>query len=351
MKILYSVQATGNGHISRAMELMPHLVQYGEVDVFLSGSNSHLQPLLPVKYRSKGLSLFYGNNGGLDYWHMWKECSVKRIWKEARELPVEKYDLVLNDFESITSLACKLKNVPSIGFGHQASFQSKHTPRGSKKDITGELILKQYASASEYVGLHFTQYDDFIFSPVIKQEILQAEPTEKGHVTVYLSHYSDEVVLNELHKIKDISFEVFSKKVRQPTRSANVTLFPISNEGFTQSLIHSQGVITGAGFETPAEVLYLGKKLLVLPIKGQYEQLCNAAALKDFKVSVVDQIEVDFHSRILQWLSSPSTVPLQLSHNTYQIVQMAIEKGRALQKTNGLFSDNLLTEDDLLAMF
>ena len=351
MKILYSAQATGNGHISRAMELMPHLAQYGEVDVFLSGSNSHLQPQLPVKYRSKGLSLFYGNTGGLDYWRMWKECSVKRIWKEAKELPVEKYDLVLNDFESITSLACKLKKVPSIGFGHQASFQSKHTPRGNKKDITGELVLKQYATASDYVGLHFAQYDDFIFSPVIKQEILQAEPTDQGYVTVYLSHYSDEIVLKELHKIKGIRFEVFSKKVHQPTISANVTLFPISNDGFTQSLIHSHGVITGAGFETPAEALYLGKKLLVLPIKCQYEQLCNAAALKDFKVSVVDRIEVDFHSRISQWLGSLSTLPLQLSHNTYQIVQMAIEKGRALQKTNRSFSDNLLTEDDLLAMF
>lgn len=63
MKILYSVQATGNGHISRAMELMPFLQQYGEVDVFLSGSNSNLQPDLPVKFRSNGLSLFYVNTG------------------------------------------------------------------------------------------------------------------------------------------------------------------------------------------------------------------------------------------------------------------------------------------------
>jgi len=38
MKILYAVQATGNGHIARAIEMMPHLQKYGEVDVFLSGS-------------------------------------------------------------------------------------------------------------------------------------------------------------------------------------------------------------------------------------------------------------------------------------------------------------------------
>jgi hypothetical protein len=32
-------------------------------------------------------------------------------------------------------------------------------------------------------------------------------------------------------------------------------------------------------FETPAEALFLGKKLLVIPMTGQYEQECNAAAL------------------------------------------------------------------------
>ena len=350
MKILYSVQATGNGHISRAMELMPYLQQYGEVDVFLSGNNSHLNPQLPVKYRSKGVSLFYGNNGGLDYLRMWKELNLKRIWNEAKQLPVEKYDVVLNDFESITTLACHFKRAASIGFGHQASFQSKYTPRGNKKDLAGEIILKQYATATDYVGLHFKQYDNFILSPVIKQDILQAAPTDEGHITVYLSHYSDEVVLKALRKVKDIRFEVFSKKVQQTMVSGNVTLLPISNDGFTKSVIHSHGVITGAGFETPAEALYLGKKLLVLPIKGQYEQLCNATALKDFNVVVVDTLAEDFHLKVTQWLNASATIPLVLLHDTYQIVQMAIEKGRVLQKNNS-FNDQLLSEEDLLAMY
>ena len=350
MKILYAVQATGNGHISRAMELMPYLQQYGEVDVFLSGSNSHLQPDLPVKYRSKGVSLFYGNTGGLDYWRMCKEFSLARIWKEAKTLPVEKYDVVLNDFESITTMACKWKGVPSIGFGHQASFRSKHAPRGEKKDIMGEWVLQQYATASDYVGLHFKQYEDFILSPVIKRDILQADKTDKGYITVYLSHYSDEVVVKALNKVKDIYFEVFSKKVKQPTVSANVTLIPISNAGFTESLIHSHGVITGAGFETPAEALYLGKNLLVLPIKGQYEQACNAAALKDFNVTVVDGIDTDFDSSIVKWLEGSPALALQLIQDTHQIVQTAIEKARALQRMPSLLQEKLLTEEDFAVM-
>ena len=36
MKILYSVQATGNGHIARAKEILPYLKKYGEVDALIS---------------------------------------------------------------------------------------------------------------------------------------------------------------------------------------------------------------------------------------------------------------------------------------------------------------------------
>lgn len=348
MKILYAIQATGNGHISRAIELLPFLKQYGEVDIFLSGSNSNLHPDLPVKFRSKGLSLFYGNRGGLDYLKMLKEFSPLRVWKEANELPVEKYDAVINDFESITSLACKLKKVPSINFGHQASFKSSKTPRPLKKDIAGELVLTNYANATSYVGLHFEPYDDFIYSPVIKDEILKAEVKDSGHVTVYLSHYSDEVVAKHLSKLSDCRFEVFSKKAKTRTTENNITFIPVDSKAFNQSMINSHAVITGAGFETPAEALYMGKKLMCLPIKGQYEQLCNAEALKKFNVPVINTIDDTFTTTIENWMNTDSVQSLQLLHSTYDIVQTVMEKARDLKA--GKLTSNLLSEEDLIEM-
>lgn len=53
MKIFYAVQATGNGHISRAMTLLPYLQQYGTVDIFLSGDNSNLQLDAPLNTVAK----------------------------------------------------------------------------------------------------------------------------------------------------------------------------------------------------------------------------------------------------------------------------------------------------------
>jgi uncharacterized protein (TIGR00661 family) len=332
LKIFYAVQATGNGHIARAMELLPFLQQYGTVDIFLSGSNSNLHTALPVKYRSNGLSLLYHKNGGLDYWKMWREISLVQAYKEAKQLPVEKYDIVINDFEAITAFACKIKKTASIGFGHQASFQSNQTPSPLKKDVAGEFILQKFAPASMYTGLHFEQYDDFIFNPIIKQEILQASPKDNGYITVYLPHYADEIVAAQLHKLKDIRFEVFSKKVKQPTTDKNITFIPVSNTAFNKSMINCTGIITGAGFETPAEALYLRKKLLCLPIKGQYEQCCNAEALKQFEVPVVNTINSSFNSTVKNWLSNPGPKPLQITHSTAMITAHVINTAMAMQK-------------------
>ncbi|UEG49289.1 glycosyl transferase [Ferruginibacter lapsinanis] len=333
MKIFYAVQATGNGHIARAIELMPYLQQYGEVDIFLSGSNSSLDTSqkLPVKYRSKGVSLFYSNKGGLDYWKMLKHFSPLKVFKEAKDLPVEKYDIVINDFESITSHACRMKNIPSVNFGHQASFMSDKVPRPKKKNFAGELILKKYAPARSYIGLHFEQYDDFILSPVIKNKILSARPADKGHVTVYLPHYSDLQLAKKLKNLKDIEFEVFSKRVKQKEVNKNITFLPIDNNGFNESMIHSKGIITGAGFETPAEALYLGKKLMVLPIKGQYEQLCNAEALKNFNVPVLEEMDALFSNSVKQWLDSEQK-KLTLQYSTESIVSKVIYTARGLRE-------------------
>jgi uncharacterized protein (TIGR00661 family) len=334
MKIFYAIQATGNGHIARAMELMPYLKQYGEVDIFLSGSNSNLKVDLPVKYKSNGVSLFYGNRGGLDYWKMIKEFSPIKIYKQAKHLPVEDYDIVLNDFESITSLACKLKNIPSVNFGHQASFVSDKTPRPQKKDFAGDFVLRKYATATSYVGLHFEQYDDFILSPIIKEDVLKAAPTNKDHITVYLSHYSDEVVFNSLKSLDSLQFHVFSKKRKKVETIGNITFIPLNSKAFNESMISSHGVITGAGFETPAEALYLGKKLLCLPIKGQYEQLCNAEALKRFNVPIINSIDEHFSSHVSNWLQSTPPKKLMLTHSTQEIVSKAIQTALSLKEIN-----------------
>lgn len=326
MKILYAVQATGNGHISRACDVVPHLQNHGTVDVFLSGSNAQLQTDLPVKYRSKGLSIFYNNTGGLNYLKTLNNANLLRIYKEANELPLKKYDVVINDFECITSLSCQLHKKTSIHFGHQASFQSSKVPKPAKKDITGEFILKNYTKASEYVGLHFWPYDKNIFTPILRNEILEANPKNHGHITVYLGQFSTANLIKHFSQFTDYRFQIFCKDPETTNLPKNIQLFPINRELFTRSLINCHGTITGAGFETPAEVLYLNKKLIVIPIQGQYEQLCNAQALKEWNVISCEKL-VDVNQNLLDnWYFNLENRKYQLLHKTEQIVEIAVKK-------------------------
>lgn len=306
MKIFYAVQATGNGHISRAMELLPYLSNYGSVDVFLSGSNSSLNSDLPVLLRSKGLSLFYTHSGGLDLKRIAKSLSPIEVYQTAKKLPVEHYDLILNDFEAICALSCRIKNKAAVHFGHQASFTSGRVPRPENKSKVGEFILKKFAHSALNIGLHFRAYDDFILPPVIKSEIWNATPENGNYICVYLPSYSDQEIYKYLQQIKGQQFEVFSKEVKVSEQRGNCTFIPVDKDRFNQSLICCSGIITNAGFETPAEAMYLNKKLLVIPIGGQYEQKCNAAALQHLGPVVVDKITPGFCQQIIQWLEAPA---------------------------------------------
>ena len=335
MKILYAVQATGNGHISRAMEVIPYLENYGEIDVFLSGANSTLELSIPIKYRSKGLSLFYTCNGGLNYSRILKQLSFARIRKEINELPVHKYDLVLNDFDCITSLACARRNIPSINFGHQASFISCKTPRPEKISKAGEWVLKNYARATQYLGLHFESYDDFILSPVIKRKVLTADPTDRGHITVYLPSYCLPELLFYFGDLKDHRFEIFTWEVNAPQKYGHITFYPVSNKSFAESMINCHAIICGAGFETPAEALYLGKKMMVMPIKGQYEQKCNAAALEKLGVKCINQLEGHFKSVFGQWMNDLKPLQLKYEYSTGEIIAILMQKANHYNEVAG----------------
>lgn len=333
MKILYAVQATGNGHISRAIQLYPFLKEYGHVDFFMSGSNAALKTELPVIARSKGISLFYKSNGGLDYVKIIQSFSFK-IFLDAYMLPVEKYDLVINDFDFVTSLACFLKNKPSIQFGHQASFQSLKTPRAKQKSIVGEFILKYFVRSTHYLGLHFKPYDYNVFNPIIKQEIIDATPIDDGHIAVYLPHYSIQYLEPYLLQESKHHFEVFTSEVTTIKNFKNIVYFPISNSGFAKSMIRAHAVITGGGFETPAEAMYMNKKVLSIPIAKHYEQLSNAAALAALGVEVLMQVDASFHSVFNKWINEAKPVKLELTHSTRDIVAHLIQQTQTQKIVN-----------------
>ena len=326
MKILYAIQGTGNGHLSRARDVIPALQKHCEVDVLVSGYQADVELPFPVKYKMRGLSFIFGKKGGVDVWNTYVQANTKRLRKEIKQLPVEEYDFVINDFEPVSAWACYTKKVPCVAMSHQAAVLDKNAPKPNKTDLFGKFILKNYAPASIKFGFHFSQYSSNIFTPVIRKEIREAKNTDRGHYTVYLPSYDDDKIVSVLSQIKNANWQVFSKHNKTAFAQGNVAVMPISNEAFIESMCSSHGVFCGAGFETPAETLFLGKKLMVVPMKGQYEQQCNAAALKTLDVPVIKNLKKKYIQKIQDWVDSDVKIEINYPDKTEKIVKKIFEK-------------------------
>lgn len=326
MKILYAIQGTGNGHLSRARDIIPILQQKGELDILVSGIQADLELPYPVKYKFKGLSFIFGKKGGVDLVATYKKSNLKQLYKEIKSLPVENYDLVINDFEPVSAWACKMKHKECIGLSHQAAVINKKSPKPKNKDLVGKAVLNNYAPVTEAYGFHFGMYDKNIFTPVIRSQVRSAKADNKDHFTVYLPAYSDERIIKVLSEIKKINWQVFSKHSKKEYKEKNVYIRPVNNDDFIESFINCSGVLCGAGFETPAEALFLKKKLMAIPMKGQYEQQCNAAALKDMGVPIIKSLKRKHIEKIRAWAEGKQVITVNYPNSTERIINMIIRK-------------------------
>ena len=326
MKILYAIQGTGNGHITVAREVLPLLKKRAEVDILLSGTQVDIDLPYEIKYRLNGLCFVFGKKGGIDYLETYKRGKIKQLFREIQSLPVEQYDLVISDFEPVSAWACYIRNKPCIGFSHQAAVVSKGSPKPKKNDLLGKAVLKYYAPVSTRYGFHFLPYDKNIFTPIIRREIRDLPVTNNGHYTVYLPAYSDKKIMQLLSLFPEIKWEVFSKHSKQGYQQDHICIRPVNNDAFIASMVAAKGVLCGAGFQTPSEVLYLKKKLMAIPMKGQYEQQCNAAALKLLGIPVLKNLKRRQYDKVKQWIDGERNGTLDFPDETEYILGEIIEK-------------------------
>ncbi len=325
MKILYAIQGTGNGHICRALDIIPVLQKKAEVDILISGTQADIAIPYLIKYQFKGISFIFGKKGGVDLWKTLVKNHLKKFISDVRKLPVENYDLIINDFEPVSAWACFLKGKACFALSHQSAVLDKNAPKPKKKDLIGRFILKNYAPAKLSYGFHFNKFNKNIFTPVIRKQIRDLNVSVSNHYTVYLPSYSDKKLIKVLGQFPDIEWQIFSKHNKEEMRKGNIKIYPISNKNFLRSLASCKGTICGAGFETPAEVLFLKKKLLVVPMKNQYEQHCNAAALKELGIPVLENFKKKQFSEIEKWLKSKQVIEIDYQDNTKEIIDLLLE--------------------------
>ncbi|WP_370978830.1 MJ1255/VC2487 family glycosyltransferase [Agaribacterium sp. ZY112] len=303
MKILYGVQATGNGHITRARAINTYLADNGiEADFLFSGRERELFFDMQAfgDWRCcKGLT-FQHEAGKIKLLKTAQKNSLLQLWRDIKNLDLSQYDLVMTDFEPITAWAAKRQGKLCIGMGHQYAFHHDVPRRGHS--LAGSLVMKHFAPANVELGLHWHHFNSEILPPIAETHT-QPDPVDPNKVLVYLGFEEPEQVIQLLEPFENTLF-VFYGPFAQYESRGHIQLKPLSREGFKKDLASASGVICNAGFELSSEAIQLGKKLLVKPLHGQMEQLSNAEALEVLGLgSSMDRLD---SNAVKRWLETPA---------------------------------------------
>jgi uncharacterized protein (TIGR00661 family) len=299
LKILYGIQANGNGHIGKARTIIPELRKAGaDVHCLFSGRSREalfdLDDFGDFEVR-EGFPIII-ENGRVNILKTTFNFKARRFVKDIMNLDVSPYDLVITDFEPITAWAAKRAKKHSIGIGRQFAFHYDIPLAGN--DIASHTFIKEFTPVNIGLGMHWHHFNQPILPPVTKQ--MKSCPSDPNKILVYMDFENLDELINLLKPFEDKNFFIYSSQVKTAENFENIFVRPLSRDGFHQDLADCGSVICNAGFELPSDVIQLGKKLLVRPLNGLMEQISSAKALKQLNLGGV--METLDSGIVAEWL-------------------------------------------------
>ncbi|KKO46578.1 hypothetical protein WG68_04565 [Arsukibacterium ikkense] len=315
MRILYGVQATGNGHITRARALLPALQQQDiEVDFLFSGRPQ--QQLFDMElfgdYRWANGFTFSTANGKVQRLATLSQLRPWQFYRDVRQLDLSGYDLVLTDFEPVSAWAAKRQRILTVGLARQ--YALRYPLAGKQSAAWLKTAVSCFAPAQHMLGVHWQPDFPGLLPPLLPSA---TAPGDNGHhsipqvpfILVYLPFEQTSVVLNWLKQCPSWQFKLYSN-VSEMRLEQNVTLLPLSRSAFPLDLQHCSGVICNSGFGLCSEALIAGKKLLIKPLAGQIEQTYNSHTL--LKMGKALQFNQFMPELLQHWLAQAPATPYPL---------------------------------------
>ena len=318
MKILYGVQGTGQGHISRARAMAAALSSY-PVDVTWLFSGRPRDGLFDMGIFGEfehrhGLS-FTTRAGSLRYWETAINNNLPRFLREARELDLSSYDILVCDYEPVLARAARQQRRKLVGIGHQYAF-GPETPKAGASWLQ-QQIMRRFAPVDVPIGLHWHPYGNNVLPPILD---LPKLPVERGeHLLVYLPFEDQDTVTELLQKFPGHKFVQYSPALSEEIRD-NVVRLKADISGFKRHLAGCAGVICNSGFELISECLQWRKPVLTKPLEKQMEQHSNALALH--QLGYASTTAVFDHNALEEWLSNPRvTADIQFPNVAAELAQ------------------------------
>jgi uncharacterized protein (TIGR00661 family) len=285
--ILYGVNGEGAGHSTRAREVLSHLVARGH-NVHVASFDRGLQNLKTSFDVTEifGFRFAYVNNRV-----RYKRTIAKNLItvpQAARSLShldalVDEWktDLVITDFEPLTCHVGHKKGLPIISIDNQHCLTNAAVsyPKQYRRDAAAAKLVTRLMTprANAYLVISFftapvRKRNTFLFPPLLREEILNAKPTESDHVLVYVT--SPAPALAKL--LSSVRSRFIAYGFGRDGQEGNILYKKPSLDGFFSDLVSSRAIVANSGFSLVTEALHLGKPYLAVPVSHQFEQIFNA---------------------------------------------------------------------------
>ena len=285
--ILYGVNGEGAGHSTRAREVLTHLVAQGH-KVHVASFDRGLQNLKDTfdVIEIYGFRFAYVNNRVRYKRTIAKNLvTVPHAAKSLRQLNAlvdqKKINVVITDFEPLTCHIGHRRQLPVISIDNQHCLTNTAVsyPRQYRSDAAAAKLVTRLMTprANAYLVISFfkapvRKRNTFLFPPLLRQQILDATPTEGGHVLVYVT--SPAPRLSKL--LGSIRCRFVAYGFGREEEDGNIRYRKPSLDGFFADLVSARAVIANSGFSLVTETLHLAKPYLAVPVSHQFEQIFNA---------------------------------------------------------------------------
>lgn len=299
MKILYGVQGTGNGHIARARAMEAAFKhKHVDVDFLFSGRDKDQYFAMEAfgDFQTRRGFSFVTQKGRVRYLKTALSNNPWSFLREVQTLDLSSYDLIINDFEPVSAWAAKRQNKPIISISHQNAFRYPVPLKGAS--WLDKCVIRYFAPSSRHIGLHWHHFNQPILPPIVHTSNERVDA--QAYVLVYLPFESLDDISELLLRFSSQPFICYHPQIIEPSEVDNIQLNPLCLHGFHHHLNRCAGIIANGGFELPSEALTLGKKLLLKPLSGQFEQLSNVATLES--LGLASSMEYLDASVVRNWL-------------------------------------------------
>lgn len=306
MKIMFIIQGEGRGHMTQAIALEQMLNQAGHtVCAMVIGSCKRRE--IPAYFKQKTAApihpvespnfFFDSQNKSIKLWKTFYRNFLKmpvfarEIGSINKLVKQHKPDAIINFYDILGGFYFLFSNpnTKRICVAHQylashPSFPFAKSSAWQKRIFLLNNFLTSMNShkklALSFDNLKSSQDNLSIVPPLLRGEIKNLETSSAGHILAYVVNkgYGDEI-LKWHEKNQKIKIHCFWDNHDQPdgwSPRKNITFHHLNDQKFLSYMAACSGYVSTAGFESICEAMYLGKPIMMVPVKGQYEQACNA---------------------------------------------------------------------------